>query len=94
MEGIDSAFNAGLEPIKINSVTIRGYNDDEIIDLVNFARERNATIKFIEFMPLDGLGIWSPDKMISGKEVLRIISEYYNIIPKGREPGTYNNLEL
>jgi GTP 3',8-cyclase len=88
LEGIDSAFNAGLKPIKINSVAIRGYNDDEIIDLVNFARERNATIKFIEFMPLDGLGIWSPDKMISGKEVLSIVSKYHTIIPNGREPGS------
>src|SRR2546422_10879656 len=57
LEGIEAACDAGLYPIKINTVAIRGYNDDEIIDIVEFAKKRNLLVKFIEFMPLDGLGI-------------------------------------
>lgn len=61
LEGIDAACDAGLYPIKINTVAIRGYDDNEIIDIVEFARKRDLLVKFIEFMPLDGLGIWSPE---------------------------------
>jgi len=87
LEGIDAAYEAGLSPIKINSVAIRGYNEDEIIDLVEFARERGFSIRFIEFMPLDGLGLWSPERVVSGREILDILSSRYRLIPKGREPG-------
>ncbi|MGC2572096.1 MAG: radical SAM protein, partial [Candidatus Nitrosopolaris sp.] len=82
LEGIDAASDAGLYPIKINTVAIRDYNDD-----VEFARKRNLLVKFIEFMPLDGLGIWSPDKMISGKDILATVSRHHKIIPLGRQPA-------
>ncbi|MFZ0224657.1 MAG: GTP 3',8-cyclase MoaA [Candidatus Nitrosopolaris sp.] len=87
LDGIDSACDAGLYPIKINTVAIRGYNDDEIIDIVEFARKRNLLVKFIEFMPLDGLGIWSPDKMVSGKDIIATVSRHHKIIPLGRQPA-------
>ena len=87
LEGIDAALNTGLYPIKINTVAIRGYNDDEIVDIVDFARRRNLLVKFIEFMPLDGLRVWSPDKMIRGKDILEIVSRNHKIIPLGRQPA-------
>jgi len=87
LEGIDRAIQVGLNPVKINSVAIRGYNEDEILDLIRFARERNVSIRFIEFMPLDGLGIWSPDRMVSGREILEKVMGEYNMIPNGREMG-------
>ncbi|MEM0287385.1 MAG: GTP 3',8-cyclase MoaA [Nitrososphaerota archaeon] len=87
VQGIDKAIEAGLAPVKINSVAIAGYNDDEMIELVDFARKRNISIRFIEFMPLDGLGVWSQDKMIKGEEIIRIVSAKYRLIPKGREAG-------
>ena len=87
LEGIDAACNAGLYPIKINTVAIRGYNDDEIIDIVEFARKRNLLVKFIEFMPLDGLRIWSPDKMVSGKDIIATVTRHHKIIPLGRQPA-------
>ena len=87
LEGIDAALNAGLNPIKINTVAIRGYNYDEIVDTVDFARKRNLLVKFIEFMPLDGLGVWSPDKMVSGKDILETVSRHHKIIPLGRQPA-------
>ena len=85
--GIRAARRAGLDPLKINSVAIRGYNDDEIVDLVEFARELNSSIRFIEFMPLDGLGEWSTDRMISGEEILRKVSRKHRLLPRGREQG-------
>jgi cyclic pyranopterin phosphate synthase len=87
LEGISEAIRVGLRPLKINSVAIRGYNDDEILDLVEFAREMDVSIRFIEFMPLDGLGIWSPDRMVSGEEILKTIATKFPLRPRGRGKG-------
>jgi cyclic pyranopterin phosphate synthase len=87
LQGISEAVRMDLRPLKLNSVAIRGYNDDEVIDLVEFARERDMSIRFIEFMPLDGLGIWGPEKMASGEEILKMVASRYHIIPKGRRKG-------
>ena len=87
LRGIDEAVRVGLDPVKVNSVAIRGYNDDEILDLIEFARERELSIRFIEFMPLDGLGIWSPDSMVSGAEILETARTRYEMVPSGRESG-------
>jgi len=84
LRGIDRALDVGLRPVKVNSVAIRGYNDDEILDLVEFARERRISIRFIEFMPLDGLGMWSYDKVVGGKEIVEKVSEKYPLQPQGR----------
>ena len=84
LRGIDRALEVGLSPVKINSVAIRGYNDDEILELVEYARERRIAIRFIEFMPLDGLGIWSYDRVMSGKEILDAISSKYPLVAAGR----------
>jgi cyclic pyranopterin phosphate synthase len=87
LRGIDRALEVGLNPVKINSVAIRGYNDDEIVDLVDYARERRISIRFIEFMPLDGLGIWSSDRVMSGKEIIERVSGRYPLVAKGRGNG-------
>jgi cyclic pyranopterin phosphate synthase len=87
LEGISEAVRVGVEPLKINSVAIRGYNDDEILDLVEFARGRNISIRFIEFMPLDGLGIWSQDKIVTGQEILEIVASRFPLVSKGRIKG-------
>ena len=92
LRGIDRALDVGLEPVKVNSVAIRGYNDDEILDLVEFARERRISIRFIEFMPLDGLGIWSPDSVVSGKEIVEKVSGRYPLLPEGRRTGETSSL--
>lgn len=84
LESISQAVHVGLHPIKINSVAIRGYNDDEILDLVEFAREMNVALRFIEFMPLDGLGIWNREKIVTGQEILDTVRSKFPLIPKGR----------
>ncbi|MDG6968501.1 MAG: GTP 3',8-cyclase MoaA [Nitrososphaerota archaeon] len=84
LRGIDRALGEGLNPVKINSVAIRGFNDDELLELVEYARERRIAIRFIEFMPLDGLGIWSHDRVVSGKEIVDRVSAKYPMVPRGR----------
>ncbi len=58
LDGIDAAKEAGFDPVKINTVVQRGVNDDEIVDLATFGRERGVEVRFIEFMPLDASGGW------------------------------------
>ena len=84
LRGIEKAIDVGLDPVKINSVAIRGFNDDEILELVEYARDRKLSIRFIEFMPLDGLGIWSSDRVVSGKEIVGKVSAKYPMLSRGR----------
>ena len=84
LRGIDRALDVGLRPVKVNSVAIRGYNDDEILDLVEYARERKISIRFIEFMPLDGLGMWNYDRVVPGKEIIETVSRRYPLVSAGR----------
>jgi cyclic pyranopterin phosphate synthase len=69
LNSIHASENAGLK-IKINMVVIRGWNNDEIVDFANFARETGLVVRFIEFMPLDGSGIWSPELVVSKSEII------------------------
>jgi cyclic pyranopterin phosphate synthase len=87
--GIAAARAAGLEPIKINVVVIRGLNDDEIPDFVRFAREERVEVRFIELMPTSGLspeckelGSWRPALFVKGEEVrARIEAAFGPLVP-------------
>jgi GTP 3',8-cyclase len=70
IRGIHRSIRAGLE-VKINTVVVRGWNDDEIIQFADFARRTGITVRFIEFMPLDGTGIWRSDLVFSKKEMIK-----------------------
>ncbi len=70
LQGIDAALAAGLDPVKVNTVVIRGVNDDEVADLAAFGRDRGVALRFIEFMPLDADGEWSADKVVPASEIL------------------------
>jgi cyclic pyranopterin phosphate synthase len=72
IDAVEAADNAGLR-VKINTVIIRGWNDDEIVDFATFARNTGHVVRFIEFMPLDGSGIWQPDLVYSKKEMIELI---------------------
>ncbi len=91
VSGMYAAEHAGLE-VKVNTVIIRGWNDDEIVDFAKFARSTGYTVRFIEFMPLDGSGIWEPNLVVSKRETIQRINEdlkelnpLYN---KNSEPAT------
>ncbi len=74
LRGIDAAYSTGVRPLKINSVLMRGVNDDEILPLASLARDRDLSVRFIELMPI-GLGKeYSP---VSGREVLARLTEEF-----------------
>jgi len=81
LDGISASVEAGLSPVKVNTVLLRGVNDDEVEALVGRAREEGWELRFIECMPLDNDGSWDPARVVPGKEVRRRISALWPIEP-------------
>ena len=75
--GIEASLEAGLSPVKINVVVMRGINDDELIDFAKFGRERGVIVRFIEFMPLDADEKWSTSSVVSLEEIFSTINSVY-----------------
>jgi cyclic pyranopterin phosphate synthase len=73
LDGIEAAKEAGFDPVKINAVVERGVNDDEILALAEFGRERGVEVRFIEFMPLDADGHWVTDMVVGQDEIVAVI---------------------
>ena len=86
LAGIRSARRAGLWPLKVNCVLMRGFNEDQIIPFGMFAREEGVTVRFIEFMPLEEGRTWSPDTVVTLEEILSRMGEYRPLveIPRAR----------
>src|SRR5918994_1472618 len=80
LAGITAAKKAGLDPIKINAVIVRGHNEDEVADFAAFAREYDVKMRFIEFMPLDSGHEWARGDVVSGKEIRDRISERFLLV--------------
>lgn len=81
LEGIAAAKAAGLAPVKINCVVMRGVNEDEVVDFASFGREQGVTIRFIEFMPLDAQREWTNEQVVSKAEIISAISAVYPLEP-------------
>jgi len=77
MAGIDSALAAGLKPVKVNIVLVRGFNDDEIVEFARLGRQRDIVVRFIEFMPLDADHAWNRNLVVTAKEVVDTIHPVY-----------------
>jgi cyclic pyranopterin phosphate synthase len=75
IEGIAAAKAAGFDPIKINCVPVRGFNDDEIIDFLEWGARENLQIRFIEFMPLDGDHHWKRGNVVSQWEIIEKVKK-------------------
>ena len=75
--GIDAALAAGFRSVKLNTVVIRGYNEDEIGDILEFARARGAEARFIEYMDVGGATDWSMGQVVSQTEILATIVERF-----------------
>ena len=90
MQGLEVAAAHGLEPIKINTVMIRGRNDDEGVAFAELARRTGYEVRFIEYMPLDAQGEWSCESVVPGAEVLVAIGSVHPLLPVavGTEPAT------
>jgi len=70
LAGVRAAREAGLKPIKINCVLLRGFNEDQIEGFARFAREEDVVVRFIEFMPLEEGRLWSPEIVVPLTEVV------------------------
>ena len=79
--GIEAAQRAGLTPLKVNAVLMRGVNDDEAIPLLRHAVENGWHLRFIEQMPLDAQGSWERSEMISAGEILELLSTEFTLVP-------------
>lgn len=88
LAGLEAAKQAGLQPIKINAVIVRGHNEDEVADFAAFAREHDVKMRFIEFMPLDSGHDWSRDDVVSGREIRERISARFPLTPVSVERGS------
>jgi cyclic pyranopterin phosphate synthase len=80
LAGIRAARRAGLWPLKVNCVLMRGFNEDQIIPFGRFAREEGVVVRFIEFMPLEEERTWSPKTVITLDEILTRMAEYRPLV--------------
>ena len=91
LEGITAARQAGFAKLKLNAVVIRGFNDDELADLIEFARGQDAEVRFIEYMDVGGATRWSQDQVVSQREMLDVLARRYGAIEPmaadGRAPA-------
>lgn len=79
--GIEAALSAGLTPVKLNSVLMPGVNDREIVDLVNFALDTGAQLRFIEQMPLGPPENWDRTEMVTAADILERLSVEFDLSP-------------
>jgi GTP 3',8-cyclase len=87
LEGVRASRSAGLDPVKINCVLLRGFNEDQIANFGRFAREEQVVVRFIEFMPLEEGRVWTPEIVVTLDEVLSRMSEYLPLEEIRHEPS-------
>jgi cyclic pyranopterin phosphate synthase len=80
LRGVRAARAAGLTPLKINCVLLRGFNDDQIEGFARFARDENVVVRFIEFMPLEEGRLWSPEIVVPLKEIVARINRILPLV--------------
>ena len=81
LQGMQAAADAGLTPVKVNTVLTRGVNDGEILDLLHFCLDRGYELRFIESMPLDAQHAWSRDTMVAAGEIRSAIESAHILTP-------------
>lgn len=81
LEGIEAAARSGLKPLKLNTVAMRGVNDGEVVDLVEFAVSQGAQLRFIEQMPLDAGHTWRRDSMVTRDQILSSLASRWRLDP-------------
>lgn len=90
MAGVEAALAAGLKPVKVNIVLVRGFNDDEIVEFARLARRRDIVVRFIEFMPLDADHAWNRSHVVTAKEIVEAINPVFPLeeIPRNTASET------
>jgi cyclic pyranopterin phosphate synthase len=77
LAGIGAAQAVGFDRLKLNTVVVRGFNEDELVALVEFARARDAEVRFIEYMDVGGATRWSLDQVVSQQEILDRLAHHF-----------------
>ena len=88
MEGIESVARAGFTGLKLDTVAIRGFNDDELVALIEFGKRVQAEVRFIEYMDVGGANEWSQQKVLSRAAMLALLTAHYGTIEPMPERGT------
>jgi cyclic pyranopterin phosphate synthase len=88
LEGIAATTRGGFTGTKIDTVVMRGVNDDEIVPLVEFAKTVPAEIRFIEYMDVGGATRWSMEKVVSRQEILDVVRRHYGAVEEVLEVST------
>ncbi|KAK8469294.1 hypothetical protein PHAVU_005G042000 [Phaseolus vulgaris] len=87
MNSINAAIDLGFNPVKVNCVVMRGFNDDEICDFVELTREKPIDIRFIEFMPFDG-NVWNVKKLVPYSEMLDTVVKQFPSLKRVQDHPT------
>jgi len=83
-QNLEAAIEAGFSPLKLNTVIVKGFNEDEILDFVELARARPLNVRFIEYMPFDS-NLWRYEDFVSCRQVRKLIERKYTLIPLERD---------
>ena len=83
LESIEFAKYLGFENIKINTVVMKGINEDQIINLAEFGRKNNLIVRYIEYMDVGNINGWKPEDVVNAEEIIRIIEKKYKLNPIG-----------
>jgi len=76
LAGIRAAKRAALDPVKLNCVLLRGFNDDQIVEFARFSRDEGVIVRFIEFMPLEEGRVWSPEVVVTLDQIVKTLSAW------------------
>lgn len=88
LAGLSAAAEAGLTPVKVNAVLMRGVNDGEAESLLRWCLDRGYELRFIEQMPLDPQHGWSRDAMVTAEEILQQLSRTFTLTPEDAARGS------
>jgi cyclic pyranopterin phosphate synthase len=86
LEGISAAKQAGFALIKVNVVSVRGFNDDELFDFIEFADRYDLVVRFIEYMPFPG-NRWEQDRFLPSSELRERLASRYRLLPFEEDPS-------
>ena len=88
LAGLRAAQRAGLGPVKVNCVLLRGFNDDQIVPFARFSRDEGVIVRFIEFMPLEEDRLWTPEVVVPLHEVVQKLNSFRPLVPlPANNPG-------
>jgi len=81
LAGVRAAKRVGLDPVKVNCVLLRGFNEDQIVEFAKFSRDEGVIVRFIEFMPLEEDRVWTPEVVVRLEEILAALNNFQRVVP-------------